>query len=225
MFLDNSSLRARIMLIVAAVFVGAALLFGTAIAHLHEEMLIARKLKAQQLTETAYSLIAHYQAEAVAGRLTVEQAKREAIAELRGLRYGVNDYFWISDMATRMVMHPISPELDGKVLGDMTTPDGRHLFIDMVDSVKARGADFTLYDWPKPGTNQPVRKIDYIKGFQPWGWIVGTGIYLDDFDATFRREALEMGGAALLTVLGATALSLLIAARFTAPPLQRVTAT
>jgi methyl-accepting chemotaxis protein len=217
MWLDNLKVRAKILLIVAAAFLGTLLVFGLALASLNSELLSGRKVKVQQLTESAYTLIARYEAEARAGRLSEAEAKQAALADVRALRYGDNDYFWVNDMAAVMVMHPIKPDLDGKDLSTMKDAGGHPLFVEMVDVVKKSGADFYYYYWPKPGFQEPVRKISYIKGFAPWGWVIGTGIYLDDVEATFRLKALEFGAMVVVVTLLVAGLSLLIAGRLTKP--------
>ena len=50
------------------------------------------------------------------GELDEASAKAEALALIKGLRYGADDYFWINDSHPTMVMHPMKPELDGKDL-------------------------------------------------------------------------------------------------------------
>ncbi len=75
----------------------------------------------------------------------------------------------------------------------MKDPSGNRLFVGFVDVVKKQGAGFYDYLWPKPGFEQPVAKVSYVKGFAPWGWIVGTGIYLDDVDAVFKQTAMSFG--------------------------------
>ena len=68
-----------------------------------------------------------------------------------------------------MLMHPIRPELDGKDLSGSTDPTGKHLFVSFVDTVKKDGQGFVEYLWPKPGHDQPVAKVSYVKGYAPWG--------------------------------------------------------
>jgi len=102
------------------------------------------------------------------------------------LRYEKDDYFWINDMRPAMIMHPYNAELEGKDLSEYKDPNGKRLFVDSVETVKKNGAGFIYYNWQKPGINQPVRKVSYVKGFGPWGWVVGSGIYLDDVDSAFR---------------------------------------
>ena len=70
-------------------------------------------------------------------------------------------------------MHPIKPELEGKSMSEVKDPTGKVLFVEFVNVVKASGAGFVDYLWPKPGSEKPVQKLSYVKGFEPWGWIVG----------------------------------------------------
>jgi len=218
----NLRLFFKVSLIVGAALVGIILVTATALSSLHDELLEGRKVKVRQLAEAAHSVLVRYEAEVKSGRLGEAEAKQAALADLRGMRYGDNDYFWINDMTPTMVMHPIKPDLDGKPIGEMKTPDGARLFVDMVDIVKARGGDFYQYLWPKPGFERPVRKLSFVKGFSPWGWIVGTGIYIDDVDATFRTSALTFGALVVAISLVVGGLSLLVA-RAVAGPLNRLT--
>jgi methyl-accepting chemotaxis protein len=142
------------------------------------------------MVDIGFGILAHYQKLESDGKLTRAQAQAAAIAEVKSLRYDKAEYFWINDMAPKMIMHPIKPELDGKDLGEMKDPSGNRLFMGFVDVVNKQGAGFYSYLWPKPGFEQPVAKISYVKGFAPWGWIIGTGIYLDDVDAVFRQTAM-----------------------------------
>ncbi|NUR11427.1 MAG: HAMP domain-containing protein, partial [Bradyrhizobium sp.] len=89
--------------------------------------------------------------------------------------------------------------------------------------VNKHGGGFYGYLWPKPGFDQPVGKISYVKGFAPWGWIIGTGIYLDDVDAAFRHNAMTFAYiclAVLVLVLGAS----FLIGRSVTRPLAKITA-
>ena len=105
-------------------------------------MIDGKKMKVKELTEAAHSLVSRYEAEVRAGRLSEGDAKQAALADLRSIRYGDNDYFWVNDMTPTMIMHPIKPELDGNALGQMKTPEGARLFVDMADIARNRGGDF-----------------------------------------------------------------------------------
>ena len=217
MTLDDMKVRTKILLIVATAFMGYALTFAMSLYNLNDELLTGRKIKVQQMVEAAVSLVARYDNEAKAGRLSVEDAQSAALADLRSIRYGNNDYFWVNDMTPAMIMHPIKTELDGKPLGDMKTPDGKNLFVEMVDVVKQSGGGFYLYYWPKPGFQNPVRKISFVKGIESWGWVIGSGIYLDDVDAAFRILAIKFLAVGCIILLSVLGLSLHIAGRLTKP--------
>src|SRR5207253_8854003 len=88
--------------------------------------------------------------------------------------------------------------------------------------VKSQGAGFYSYLWPKPGFEQPVSKISYVKGFAPWGWIIGTGIYLDDVDVVFRQTAMMFGIMALI-LFAVVLLASVIISRSVTKPLNVIT--
>jgi methyl-accepting chemotaxis protein len=116
--------------------------------------------------------------------LTEEQAKNQAINILKTLRYdNNNNYFWINDSNPVMLMH-ISAALIGKNVGHLKDIDGTEFFIDMVKIVQDKGEGFVPYKWNKPGFDEPIQKVSFIKGFSPWKWILGSGTYIDDIDAT-----------------------------------------
>jgi len=114
--------------------------------------------------------------------LTEQDAKKLAIEYIHNLRYGDDGYFWIKDLNLKMVMHPISPKLNGKDLSSIKDPNGKYVFQEMVDLAKKQGAGLVEYVWKKPGIEEPQSKYSYIEVFKPWGWVIGTGSYLDDVE-------------------------------------------
>ncbi|WP_075216956.1 methyl-accepting chemotaxis protein [Mongoliimonas terrestris] len=155
--------------------------------------------------ESAASTIGHYAEEAASGRMTEADAKARAMEAIRIIRYGNGDYLWINDKDARMVMHPIKPELDGQMVDQMKDPDGVFIFREFVTAAAA-GGGFVSYQWPRPGDDAPVPKLSYVEGVPGWGWIVGTGIYVDDVvaanTAIFWRTVLTTTMVAIgLTVI------------------------
>ncbi|MFO1220171.1 MAG: methyl-accepting chemotaxis protein [Burkholderiaceae bacterium] len=122
------------------------------------------------------------------GKLSETEAKRLAMQLVGALRYDGKEYFWINDMHPRMVMHPIKKELDGTDLSDNADPNGLKLFQAFVDKVRKDGRGFVSYQWPKPSSDKPVDKLSYVDGFAPWGWVIGSGIYIDDLRAEFHSR-------------------------------------
>ena len=157
---------------------------------LESRIMDEKRLATRHLVDVAYSVLSQYEEAAKSGGLTTEEAKRQAIERVKQLRYEEKEYFWINDLAPVMVMHPFKPELDGKNLSDFKDPNGKHLFEEFVRVCKDSGAGFVDYLWPKPGADKPVPKISYVKLFKPWGWVVGSGIYVDDVVAEANQVRL-----------------------------------
>ncbi len=115
--------------------------------------------------------------------------KEIALAAVRNMRYNEGgDYIWITDMAPKMIMHPVTPELNGKDLTDLKDPAGKRLFVDMTEVCRRDGAGTVHYLWPRPGSEEPVNKLSYVKLFKPWGWVIGTGIYLEVAEEKLKQH-------------------------------------
>ncbi|WP_323016897.1 methyl-accepting chemotaxis protein [Castellaniella sp.] len=188
-----------LLAIVGIAILTSALLWMERSALLHE-----REVGARQAVESAYGVITYFHDQAQKGQISEDQAKQQAMDTIRGMRYSGQEYFWINDMQPRMLMHPFVPKLVGQDLSDMKDPNGLRLFVAFVDTVKASPTHdgFVFYLWPKQGAAQPVEKVSYVKGFEPWGWILGSGVYLDTVNAVVWRQAgqfsLAAGGLALI---------------------------
>ncbi|MBE2315307.1 methyl-accepting chemotaxis protein [Solirubrobacter sp. CPCC 204708] len=182
----------KLWVIVVIAALGVVATGWTRLAEVRPTETEARQDKVRDLTNTALTTIAGFQAREQAGELTRAQAQAGAIAAVKSMRYGDNDYFWINDMRPVMVAHPMKPELEGKDLSANQDPNGKRLFVEMVNVVKADKAGFVDYMWDRPNAEQPVPKLSYVAGFEPWGWIVGTGIYVDDVDAAVRSATITV---------------------------------
>ncbi|HTZ18217.1 MAG TPA: cache domain-containing protein [Dissulfurispiraceae bacterium] len=139
-----------------------------------------KRIATQSVVDVAFTLVTEYEARAQKGEFSLEEAQRRAMARIKELRYKKDEYFWINDMRPVMIMHPTQPQLDGKDLSEYKDPNGKKLFMEMINSCKEKGDGFVEYQWPKPGGNTPVPKLSYVKLYQPWGWVIGSGVYVDD---------------------------------------------
>ncbi len=216
-FLRNLSTRSKLVVLVTIGLVGLLLSTGQVLTALKREMLEDRQVKTRHLVEVAYGVIANFGAEAAAGRMTDEDAKRAALASVSKLRYAGTEYFWVNDMEPRVVMHPIKPELDGQNVSEYRDPNGKALFVAFVQEVRRKGEGFVDYMWPKPGHGQPVPKTSYVKGYAPWGWVVGSGIYLDDVDAAYSAELRKLAVVTGIIALAVGLLGWLIARALSIP--------
>ena len=165
-----------------------------------DEAMQARMTATRQLVEVVRGVVAAAQAGEAAGTMSREQAQKLALQQLEKLRYSEKEYFWVNDMKPRMVMHPMKPELNGKELGAMKDPNGLALFSEMVAVVRKDGKGFVAYQWPKPGSDKPVGKISFVQGFEPWSWVIGSGVYTDDLHAATLNRLAWAGGVFALAL-------------------------
>lgn len=142
-----------------------------------------------------------------------EAGKKELIFKLiKDTKYDDGTgYLWINDMAPAMVFHPVNQAMNGKDLSDYKDPDGKRLFVEMAEVCKKAGEGTVGYKWAKPGLNEPVDKLSYVKLFKPLNWVVGSGIYIDDVNAAIaEKEKIIKAGMAKQRnlLLGAIVISL-----------------
>ncbi|MFZ3127379.1 MAG: cache domain-containing protein, partial [Rhodoferax sp.] len=139
-----------------------------------------RENTVRQTVESASGILQWaYQLE-TSGKMPREQAQALAKQAIAQMRYNKEEYFFVSDMQANVVMHPIKPELDGKNASSMRDANGVAIFETFAAKVRKDKAGFVQYLWPKPGQDAAVEKLSYVQGFEPWGWIVGSGLYTDD---------------------------------------------
>ncbi|MBL4835901.1 MAG: methyl-accepting chemotaxis protein [Pseudomonas sp.] len=212
-FSISQRLFAVILLTLLIVF---ALVSGFAV-DFRKSLLDGRALKTQHLVESGMGVLQHFHGLQLSGALSEEQAKAAALSLLQGQRYGNDDYFWVHSLDLQMLMHPFSAALVGNSVAQVKGPNGKFLFREMNDVVRADSAGFVEYYWPKPGVTEPVPKISYVSLFEPWGVVLGTGIYLDDVDGFFWAEMapkLVLASLGLLLLIG---FNLLIARSINGP--------
>jgi methyl-accepting chemotaxis protein len=204
------SIRARInMLIVLAVVcqIGAS---AYQLLEYRNGIWTQRGHELTSVAALAVSIVDSEYASAQSGTLSTEAAQREARQRVAALRYGNGDYFLVIDTSARMIMHPIKPALNGQDLSDYKDPTGKPIFAEMAALAKRSGSGFEAYRWPKPGKETPQPKLSYVTEFMPWGWILGTGVYVDDLDDLFVAQLKTQGGLVLAVIASCTFVSFLM---------------
>jgi len=184
MWLRNFSLIQRLSIIVALTALLFLVLTG-AVLNQHYKALKEKSYKENQhLVEVVHTLLASF--ESLEG-VDEDAAKQMALTAVNRLRYDESNYFWIQDATPAMVMHPIKPSLNGQDLRSFKDGNGKAFFVEMAQQIKSSGSGFVDYVWPLPGEETPVDKISYVKEFKPWGWTVGSGIYLSTLEAEYAH--------------------------------------
>lgn len=217
--LRSVSISRRLWLILIVAVVMLLTLGVLMLKQIHDDLYHAKAQKTQHVVQTASGLLTYYQGLEAAGTLTRDAAQKQALTAIRGLRYDQSDYFWINDLTPVMVMHPTNPKLEGQNLSAIRDPDGFAVFNEMVAIAKAKGAGMVNYRWPKPGATDPVAKTSYVKLFEPWGWVIGSGVYVDDVQAEFQGQMIKASAIGLAIAL-IMALLVILIARSIVRPLQ-----
>jgi PAS domain S-box-containing protein len=162
-----------------------------------------RKKETRDVVEFAMTVLQDYQGKVERGEVGRDDAQSEVLGILRAYRYDNGPgYIWVNNVdrpLPRILMHPIQPELDGTVANDPQyyTAYGEHihLFKAFVDVCLERGRGYVDYLWPKPtpeGVTSLQKKISFVELFREWGWVVGSGLYVDDIEVEARRKIDEI---------------------------------
>ena len=184
----------------------------TELALVSDRLHVEKETQLKHLVDTTHALLQSYEKAVKEGRLSDHAARAQAADAVRQLHYGPREYFWIHDQSVpvpKMVMHPTVPALNGQTLGDtrfnratslQSGQSGNYqqlaninLFVAMNQAIANTGEGFVTYDWPKPlpegGVSEALYpKLSYVKRFDPWGWVIGSGIYIDDLHAEYWRD-------------------------------------
>jgi PAS domain S-box-containing protein len=199
--LQTKLLLLGIVIIVA--FIGVIL--GYMLPGVQDSLMAERENKTKEATQIAWGVIDNCYELYSTGVLSEEEAKEEAISIIRGLRFGPDgtDYFWINDYHPYMIMDPYQSALQGSDLSRVTDTDGRAIFVEMVDICEEQGEGFVKYMWQYLyDIERQEEKISYVKAFEPWEWVVGTGTYAMDvqqvIDAKRNQYLIAAGILAIL---------------------------
>ncbi|MBE7374761.1 methyl-accepting chemotaxis protein [Pseudomonas sp. AL-54] len=199
--LRNLLIRRRLWLMLLAALSMLLALSALMLERSYRDLYGARVEQTRNAVENTQGILEHLYRLEQAGALSREQAQQQALAVVRDLRYAGGEYFFIHDLRPVMLMHPLSAKLEGQDVSGLKDSNGVLITVEMARIGREQGAGMLAYFWPKPGQSEPVEKISYVTLFEPWGWILGTGMYLDDIQAQFRQTLLQVAGVCLLIVL------------------------
>ncbi|HRT74459.1 MAG TPA: cache domain-containing protein, partial [Spirochaetota bacterium] len=183
-FLGNLRIKTKIFIssaVIILLFISALGLF--LLPRIRTCIVDQKKQKLKEVTEVGISILQNCYMKSKNGTLTEEEAQAQAIDLINALRYGPEgkDYLWINDFHPTMIMHPFNTALNGTDLSDYKDPHGKAIFVEFVKVCKEKGKGYVDYMWQwKDQKDKIVPKISYVQSFNQWGWIIGTGIYIND---------------------------------------------
>jgi len=189
----------------------AGLIFFYLIPGFEETMKDRKRVLIQEITSSAYSLVEYYHSLELQGLIDSTEAKNEALSAISSIRYGekLKDYLWITDKHPKMIVHPYRPDLNGKDLTQFRDPRGKLVFVEFVKAVSITGESYVDYMWQwNDDSTRVVSKLSYVRLFEPWGWIIGTGIYIDDVTREIRK--MEFRALIISGIIGIVIIILLI---------------
>jgi methyl-accepting chemotaxis protein len=158
-----------------------------------------RKVQIANAGDMAMSIIKEYAAMAHTGALAEAEAKQQALARIKAMRYGDTGYLLVLD-SERILMHPIKADLAGASVASVKDAEGRQMCLDALKVAKEAGQGFTYFLWNKPGSVEPERKVSYNVHYQPWDWTIMTGLYVGDVEEAFYHSLVR--SVLLLAVVG-----------------------
>ena len=206
MLLGNLTIATKLRLMAAISTLVLIALSGYLLAEEYQINRTARQTAVRQTVEIGHSILDWAHKLETSGSHTREQAQALAHKALENARYAGNEYFWLQTVDAQVVMHPFRPDLNGKDGSSMKDPDGKPIFTMFAQRARqADGGGLVEYQWPRQGQEQPVPKFAHVKLFQPWGWVVGSGVYVDDlrksFLASLGRTTVIIGLAIVINLL------------------------
>jgi methyl-accepting chemotaxis protein len=197
MTFSNIRIVYRLLSIVAIGVIGSIVLAGVSLQTLKGKIVSERESVARQQVEAVVSMTKTLGDDE-------EAAKKQALALIKGIRYDGDNYLFVLALDGTFLMHPLKPEMIGTSSADTKDAHGEAFLSNMIEIAKRQGSGYVSYSWQNPGEKVPREKTAYVQTLPQWGWVIATGIYIDDADATYREEAAKLaviGGAILLVSL------------------------
>ncbi|MDR3376715.1 MAG: cache domain-containing protein [Ancalomicrobiaceae bacterium] len=218
--LKRLGISVKLLSLVIGGVVGFVILAAFALSLLYSTMIEDRVTKVQNLAESARDIAKTFDGKVKTGEMDLATAQAAAKTALRGMRYGKGYYFFAYDYTGTNIVHALNPEREGKNFIESKDDHGYAYLPEIIAKARS-GGGAVFYYFAKPGAQGSFRKVSSAADYEPWGWVVGTGIYIDDVDAEFTNIALKfvaiIGPITLILIVGGWFL-----ARSIANPLRRL---
>jgi len=207
--IDRLNLKTKIALLVVAALLALVSVIVFSAFGMKQDLLNGRKEVIQSMLEGVHSTLSAYQAQEVAGKLTREQAQKAAAEAIGAIRYGGKDgkseYVYSFTTEGVGIYHVIKERIGQNMLEKIKDARGNYTWKDILATVKQspKGAYLTTYT-ARPGQKETVEKLGYVMLFEPWSWVLGTGVYVDDIQDEYQKRLVTALAAAgiLLVLLG-----------------------
>ena len=200
-------LKTKIALLVVAALLGLVSLIILSAVEMRSDLIEGRKAVIRSVLEGVHATLSAYQAQEAAGTMPREQAQKLAAEAIGMVRYGGADgkaeYVYSFTTEGVGVYHIIKERIGQNMLDKIKDAQGNYTWKDILAAGKSNpgGAYLTTFT-ARPGQKETVEKLGYVKIFEPWSWVIGTGVYVDDIEAEFvKRLVINLAIAGVLLAL------------------------
>lgn len=222
MKLADLSVRAKLWTIILLAGLSLAVLSVLSLLDMRASLYTERQQQLNALVENVSTMLEAEQQRVAQGEVTLEQAQQNASALIAGMHYGDDGYFFVLDAKAQVLVHGADSSLVGTSLAQTRTSDGVPIFQQMAGLLNAnQSSAFFEYSWPKTGEPEPHAKLSYASAFPDWGWVIATGVYIEDINEAFIGDILHVVIQLVLVLLLLAAVALWVA-RSICGPLDKV---
>lgn len=165
------------------------------------ELYSAKKQQITNIVEASHSVLKYLDEAVKKGEITLEEAQARGAKYITSTRYNKGNYLWVQDDKATMIAHAVKPSLNGQNLAHVKDPTGKNLFADMANIASAEGDGFVGYKAVKPGGDEMLQKLSYVKMYKAWGWILGTGVYVNDIDELVAATLAKIVAAVIIAII------------------------
>ncbi len=217
----KSSLTAKLILLLVVTILPLILILNIFILpKIVENYYSSRKSELRSSVETAHGVLKAYNLKINSGEMSREQAIDAAIKDINILRYGNNEYYFMIDLNGINMASGNKPEARGQDWLNLEDTKGKKFFIEMIDSVKNKGEGFVQYYYTKIGSDVPLPKQSYVKGFSDWNCLIGSGLYIDDLEEEVATLKSDIWKAVLVAIIIALIIGVIFSKTITKPVLS-----
>ncbi|MBS3810624.1 MAG: diguanylate cyclase [Halanaerobiales bacterium] len=217
----SRGIKFKLMVFIFLIILSIVLIFAFySLRNLKENLYEEKRLQTQKMVKVSLGVLRRFHKLEQNGLLTEEHAQNQALITIENMIYGPGNqnYYWIQNKEPVMLMHPYAPELVDKYIGDIQDQEGKYLFREMIQIIEQQNGGYLEYYWQYYEVEDRIEpKLSYIEEFEPWGWIIGTGVYINDIEAAYadsRNDFILIGIGVLFFVLF---LTYILSSYFTEP--------
>lgn len=200
--IKNRKISQKLLLMILFSFVPFILIFWLSLLpNVEQKYMVDKKKGLQNAVETAYGILGHYNDLVNKGELTLSEAQPLAADEINKLRYSGKEYYFMYDLQGITRGLGSDPSKMGENRYNIEDKKGNKFLQDMIGIVKSSGEGFVTYWYPKLGETEPSPKLSFVKLYKEWNWFIGSGVYIDDVEASFRELKYSLILPLVLAVL------------------------